>query len=29
LGTDFRKYPGFDDRYSLYKSLEWIGDNEV
>jgi len=28
LGTDFRKYPGFDDRYSLYKSLEWIGENE-
>uniref|UniRef100_A0A6M3M2A6 Protein kinase domain-containing protein n=1 Tax=viral metagenome TaxID=1070528 RepID=A0A6M3M2A6_9ZZZZ len=25
LGTDYRKYPGFDDRYSLYKSLEYIG----
>lgn len=26
LGTDYRAYPGFDDRYSLYKSLEYIGD---
>jgi len=25
LGTDYRAYPGFDDRYSLYKSLEYIG----
>lgn len=34
LGTDFKKYPGFNDRfsfdnkYSLYKSLKWIRDNE-
>ena len=27
LGTDYRKYPGFDDRYSLFKSLKWIGEN--